>query len=176
MSKHNDKNGQEFIRNISHYKGAERRSDNIRRSHREEGSSKTPDDLTPLIKEYITESLENQKRLIKVKQDKADAETRKTEAIESFLLFVNDFMGNDLSKQATTHRRPYKQRPPDTKHKKVFKVIAKMREKNETYEDIADHLEREGIPTFSGRGTWPAQTVHRLCRDKAYKIFISPET
>ena len=173
MSKYKDKNGQEFIRNISHYKGDERRSGNIRRSHREEGSSKTPDELTPYIKEYITESLKNQKRLIKINQQKADVETRKTDAIESFFSFIKDFIGSDLSKRITKGRGRYKTKLPDTKHKKVFKIIAKMREKNETYEDIADYLEKEGIPTFSGRGHWHAQTVHRLCRDKAYKIFIS---
>jgi hypothetical protein len=40
-----------------------------------------------------------------------------------------------------------------------------MREKNKTYEEIAQHLENEKIPTFTNRGNWHAQTVHRLFKD-----------
>jgi hypothetical protein len=141
------------------------------------GSSLILDHLKPDIKEFLAEYLENQKHLNKIKQQRADIETRKTETIESFITFVKDFIEGDtladLLSHATDSHRPYKQRPLDKKHKEVLKIISKMREKNETYEDIVDYLEKEGIPTFSGRGTWHAQTIHRLCRDKAYKIFLS---
>jgi hypothetical protein len=177
MTNRKDKNSQEFIRNISHYDDRERRSGKKRRSQQVEDSSVIPSDLTPLIKQFITESLENQKRLVEVRQKKADAETRKSEAIESLLSFVIRYIEGNTNKDSLTKsknsRKPYKKRPPDKRRIEVFKIIAKMREKNEKYADIADHLEKEGIPTFSGRGEWHAQTIHRLCRDKAYKIFIS---
>ena len=121
--------------------------------------------------------MENQKRLVEVRQKKADAETRKAEAIESLLSFVINYIeGNtneDVVTKSENRRSPYKQRPLEKRHKKVFKIIAKMRGQNKTYEDIADYLEKEGIPTFSRRGHWHAQTIHRLCRDKAYKMFIA---
>jgi hypothetical protein len=177
MSKHKDKNGQKFIRNISRYKGNERRSGNRRRTEPEGRSSRIPDDLTPLIKEFITESLENQKRLVEVRERKANGEARTIEAIKSFLTFIKDFIEGDTLKdlltRSTAGRKPYRLRPPDAKHKNVFKIIAKMREENRTYEDIADHLVKKGIPTFSGRGNWHAQTVHRLNKSREYKIFIS---
>ena len=177
MSNHKDKNGQEFIRNISHYKDTERRSGKKRRSKPVGDSNLIPDDLKPDIKEFLTESLENQKRRNKIEQQKADVEARKTEAIESFLTFVTDFMEGFAPKntmtEPATRRGPYKQKTLDDNRKKVFKIIAKMRERNEKYADIADYLEKEGIPTFSGRGEWHAQTIHRLCRDKAYKRFLA---
>jgi len=123
MSNKKNPNGQEFIRNISHYKGNERRFSNRRRSEPVGGSSLIPDDLTPSIKNFIAESLENQKRQAKINQQKADAETLKTEAIKSFLLFIKDFMENDLSKRPTNHRGKYKTKPPDAKHKKVFNIV-----------------------------------------------------
>ena len=173
MSNKKDKNGQEFIRNISHYKDAERRFSNRRRPAPVKGSRLIPDDLKPDIKEFLTESLENQKRRNKIEQQKADVEARKTEAIESFLTFVTDFMEGFAPKntmtEPATRRGPYKQKTLDDNRKKVFKIIAKMRERNEKYADIADYLEKEGIPTFSGRGNWHAQTIHRLCHHRDYK-------
>jgi hypothetical protein len=40
-----------------------------------------------------------------------------------------------------------------------------MRRRLKTYEEIAEFLEKENIPTFSKRGKWHAQTVHRLFQE-----------
>lgn len=39
-----------------------------------------------------------------------------------------------------------------------------MRDEGATYGQIADRLEGEEIPTFSGKGKWHAQTIHRICQ------------
>ena len=44
----------------------------------------------------------------------------------------------------------------------VLDIIRTMRQKGATFAAIADHLKDKGIPTFSGRGQWHAQTIHRL--------------
>lgn len=63
--------------------------------------------------------------------------------------------------------------PPRSKRKarvssptraKVIKIISNMRAKGSTYGQIADHLEGKNISTFSGKGRWHAQTIHRLCQ------------
>ncbi len=46
----------------------------------------------------------------------------------------------------------------------IFSIIETMREKGATFAIIADYLKEKGIPTFSGRGEWHAQTIHRLCK------------
>ncbi len=44
----------------------------------------------------------------------------------------------------------------------VLNIIRTMRQNGATFAAIADYLKDNGIPTFSGRGKWHAQTIHRL--------------
>jgi len=46
----------------------------------------------------------------------------------------------------------------------VIDLIVGLREEGMTYKEIAQRLEDENIPTFSGKGAWHAQTVHKVCR------------
>jgi hypothetical protein len=48
----------------------------------------------------------------------------------------------------------------------VLNIIHTMRNQGATYDQIAKHLVDLGQPTFSGRGEWHAQTIHRLCSKK----------
>ena len=56
-------------------------------------------------------------------------------------------------------------KPFDAHRKKVLQLIAKLRNKGETFDEIALYLQKEDMRTFSGRGHWHAQTVHRLYQD-----------
>ncbi len=46
----------------------------------------------------------------------------------------------------------------------ILVLIKTMRKNEATFGAIADYLKEKRIPTFSGRGEWHAQTVHRLCK------------
>lgn len=48
----------------------------------------------------------------------------------------------------------------------IMNIIHTMRDEGATYDQIAKHLVNLGQPTFSGRGEWHAQTIHRLCGRK----------
>jgi len=48
----------------------------------------------------------------------------------------------------------------------VMGIIDSMREEGATYDQVAKRLIDLGQPTFSGRGEWHAQTIHRLCSRK----------
>jgi hypothetical protein len=48
----------------------------------------------------------------------------------------------------------------------VMEIITTMREQGATFDQVANHLIELGQPTFSGRGEWHAQTIHRLCNRK----------
>lgn len=48
----------------------------------------------------------------------------------------------------------------------IMNIIHTMRDEGATYDQIAKHLVDLGQPTFSGRGEWHAQTIHRLCSRK----------
>jgi len=45
-------------------------------------------------------------------------------------------------------------------------IIQSMRAKGDTFDMVAKRLVELGQPTFSGRGEWHAQTIHRLCNKK----------
>ena len=49
--------------------------------------------------------------------------------------------------------------------KKVLEIIATQRNKGKTFDQIAEYLKQEDVPTLSGRGKWHAQTVHRVYED-----------
>ena len=48
----------------------------------------------------------------------------------------------------------------------VMDIIYTMREQGATFDQVATRLVELGQPTFSGRGEWHAQTIHRLCNKK----------
>jgi hypothetical protein len=48
----------------------------------------------------------------------------------------------------------------------VMNIIYTMRDEGVTFGQIAAHLVELNQPTFSGRGEWHAQTIHRLCNKK----------
>lgn len=49
---------------------------------------------------------------------------------------------------------------------RVMGIINDMRKEGATFDEVAKHLISLGQPTFSGRGEWHAQTIHRLCNKK----------
>ncbi len=49
---------------------------------------------------------------------------------------------------------------------KIMTIIHTMRAEGSTFDQVASHLVELGQPTFSGRGEWHAQTIHRLCSKK----------
>ncbi|SDT98422.1 hypothetical protein [Desulfobacula phenolica] len=46
----------------------------------------------------------------------------------------------------------------------ILTIIRTMRKEGATFAIIADYLKEKEIPTFSGKGKWHAQTIHRLCK------------
>ncbi len=48
----------------------------------------------------------------------------------------------------------------------IMDIINSMRDEGATYDQVAKRLIELGQPTFSGRGEWHAQTIHRLCSKK----------
>ncbi|WP_300668077.1 recombinase family protein [Desulfoluna sp.] len=52
---------------------------------------------------------------------------------------------------------------PADERREAIKVMKKLRKKGATYKEIAHFLNEKEIPTFSNKGHWHAQTIHRLC-------------
>lgn len=58
---------------------------------------------------------------------------------------------------------------PLLSREEVMDIIHSMRAQGKTFDEVAQHLVSLGQPTFSGRGEWHAQTIHRLCTRKSTK-------
>lgn len=54
----------------------------------------------------------------------------------------------------------------EAERQKIISLINGMREQGSTYGQIAAYLCAENVPTFSGKGRWHAQTVHRVLQPK----------
>lgn len=70
------------------------------------------------------------------------------------------------AKAKTVKRRKKRaKKAVDPLKEEVMGIIFTMRDNGSTYDQIASHLKDAGYDTFSGRGQWHAQTIHRLCQD-----------
>lgn len=59
---------------------------------------------------------------------------------------------------------PVKTKATEAQRARVLQILKKMYKEKATYNQIALRLEAENLPTFSGRGKWHAQTIHRLLK------------
>ncbi len=105
-------------------------------------------------------------------QQQAHAAKRRAEAKEAIAESMKSIAGFLESQQASDILDSLKRlaesdqsgmpAPLSADRDKVMKIIQELRDRNISYEKIALHLENEGIPTFSGKGQWRGQTIHRL--------------
>ena len=141
----------------------------------------------PLIKTIMEEISENRKKLADAQDRRARAEERKAAVLESIFDYAKQYIGagknisgintiiaateNPKDMEMSSKETVVEPEPPaefETSEpslpgrEEVLAMIGDMREKGSTYDQIATHLEMEGIPTFSRKGQWRGQTVHRL--------------
>ena len=108
------------------------------------------DDLAPVIKSYLTQAAESQARV-------AVAAEKNAQAIEKLMESLPE-----LLQQTVPARREPRKRKITPRKQELLDLIKKLRDENMTYEEVAAYLQKNKIPTFSGRGRWHAQTIHRL--------------
>lgn len=58
--------------------------------------------------------------------------------------------------------------PPEKRSRstreEVRKIAMPLRDQGKTYKEIAQYLNEQKVPTFSGKGGWHAPTIHKLCK------------
>jgi len=143
----------------------EQRRNTPRSSYHSDQNAAMPAETMLAIRDFLQEISEKQERL-------AIAEERKAAALETIVGFLKSakeipFLINSeiqTGKKNIQGRKRRSKKYDDPNRRKVLDIVASMREKNATYQEIAEKLELENLKTFSGRGKWHAQTVHRLCQ------------
>ncbi len=68
--------------------------------------------------------------------------------------------------KAKTNKTKTKSKNKLLSRDEIMDIIKKMRKEGSTFGQVAERLIKLGQPTFSGRGEWHAQTVHRICNKK----------
>lgn len=145
------------------------------------------DETLTSIKDTLAIILSNQETSLDFAKRRAVAEERKADAFEFIASHIGKLTGSVFENQtAPSMAEDYQsgdqveeseffeeevvaktQDSPNTDMSKdeVLKIIANMRKSGATYNEIATHLVDLNLPTFSGRGKWHAQTIHRLCQN-----------
>lgn len=143
------------------------------------------DETLVTIKETLTAILANQEASLSVAERRALAEERKADAFEFIAKHIGRLTDGNFpprhddydsaqddemdSRHAKTNRRESRdnvreENPVDMNKDDILEMIVAMRNEGSTYNEIASHLDDLNLPTFSGRGKWHAQTIHRLCQ------------
>jgi hypothetical protein len=186
MDKRNDKNRRNY--NGNQFNPADRRRP---KDPRYGNSRQTPNhgnnnqltqlltEMLPEIKKSLDSVAESQDRLIDARVRRAEAEARKAEALEQIagmlakLIDVNKgepritATVQPLLTSAMLSRDARLAPAPGRDREAVIATIRTLRENGLSFSAIAARLEENGIPTFSGKGQWRGQTVHKLFKQRA---------
>ena len=147
---------------------AESKKNPHHKTDRPEKLSRIPRDTLSGVQVILENIAANQERLISIEERKARTLEKISEGIHKISV-PSPSHTDEIEEQ--THlfqgHKPQKRlkKYEDPNRRRVVEIIDEMRKENATYSDIARRLQMENLPTFSGRGKWHAQTVHRLCSD-----------
>lgn len=164
---------------------SERRSGQDRRTQRPPHTSSPIRDESLLVLQASLEALvETQRDRVFLEDRRAEAEERKADALERLADGLERLLDNLATAPTAPHAtesaeisepKPREAEAPElldtseedirkSSRKYILKLIEKLRKENMTYEEVAAYLTDNNFPTFSGRGRWHAQTIHRLCQ------------
>lgn len=146
------------------------------------------DENLGLIKDLLESMVSHQAQALELHERRAMAEERKAEAIEEIASIISSLAGAEFPAMDKVvsgldavarefedeihldDEEDFFDDAPATSDLKslskdeIIELIHKMRSEGSTYNEVAAHLTGIGLPTFSGRGKWHAQTIHRLCQ------------
>lgn len=166
--------------NNPQYRGPERRGarDQQRRPFQKKSElEEMMTGLAPELKALLAGIEEGQKKVIEATERQADAQERQAEVLETIAVLLQHLVegtasGMPLSQPACENRTDaaigdQEFSTASVDRDEVVDMILRLREDGMTYKEIAQRLEDDRIPTFSGKGAWHAQTVHKVCNKDA---------
>lgn len=121
-------------------------------------------DLLPIIADNTTQLVKEMGRIAEVSEMIMESQMRQQNAMTDFFNSLKTFMAtmqcpDDMPIATTSYATGTHYTKDD-----IISTINRMRDQGATFSTIAEYLREKGIPTFSGRGHWHAQTIHRLCK------------
>ncbi|SLM33002.1 conserved hypothetical protein [Desulfamplus magnetovallimortis] len=161
----------------NYYPGKERRKVKDRRKQQQQEESLCIEELIneaiPSINSYMAKIADSLERLTEQNETLIDAKIKQCRSMDLFFNTISTKLDDKISisiedngsftspgGEICINNRSEKRH---TKNE-VIAMIKDMRKNSATFSEIAESLQEKGIPTFSGRGAWHAQTIHRLCK------------
>lgn len=125
-------------------------------------------DIMPEILEHMATLSDQVERLVNSHELLVEAQIKQHHVVTRFFATLNTMLSKETAGSYPGDTPPktttsYTSGTHYTKDE-VLAMIQNMRNKGATFSMIADYLRQKEIPTFSGRGEWHAQTIHRLCK------------
>ena len=117
------------------------------------------------IKSLLENISKNQERFAVAEERVADAIERIADALTHFGLpkvSATESREHIPAPDATETTEIEPVKPDHVDRHGIVDIVLEMRKDGNTYGKIAQYIESKQIPTFSGKGQWCAQTVHRL--------------
>ncbi len=145
----------------------DRRDSNFKDPSSNGNSAQVSVELTPQTNEDISAIAINIEKSVEIQEMLAKSEIEKNKAITTFIRNLNDFLtGSNIPSELSGEPVVTTSYASGTRYTKdeVYDIIKTMRKERATFATIAAYLKEKRIPTFSGRGEWHAQTIHRLCK------------
>jgi hypothetical protein len=123
-------------------------------------------DILPEFSENVSRLTQGLEKLMESNDLLSEARIRQYNAVSTFFDHLNSLFPLDSPSAAENGIKIKAGDPSGTRYTKdeILLLIRTMRKNEATFGAIADYLKEKRIPTFSGRGEWHAQTIHRLCK------------
>lgn len=123
-------------------------------------------DILPLLLDNTASLVEQVEKMATINEMMMESKIRQQNAVADFFEGLTNMVQNTDPRDFPTSSRATASYASGTHYTKddILSIIQDMRDQGTTFAIIADYLKEKGIPTFSGRGEWHAQTIHRLCK------------
>ncbi|MGM0643903.1 MAG: hypothetical protein ACQETC_09025 [Thermodesulfobacteriota bacterium] len=162
--------GQRYYPQVERRQMKDRRKDNLLSSPEINELAENLNELLPVLNENMASIAVSMERIAETNEYLAESKVEQNNVINDLLRNLNDLAARVETPAASGAPGPVKYAATSyengTRYTKdeILSIIQEMRKEGETFSSIAAYLKKKGIPTFSGRGDWHAQTIHRLCR------------
>ena len=158
-------------RDYSDYKGPQRRAGNERR--RTDYYAKVTGENFALVKDALESLAEQQKRIADALTARTDAESRIADALETIAarLAIPGATADsptpaaeesDQTDPADDDWHSFGSKLAEQDRPRLSQLIAVLREEGQSWEKIARHMIKKGVPTVSGKGTWRGTAVKKF--------------
>ena len=169
--------------NYQDYKGPQRRAGNERR--KPDYYAKVTAENFALVKDSLDRLTENQKQIANAIAAREKTEARIADALENIALMMErrwdakelpargskptapdkTAVDNPVAVEAANHRPSIgtgNEKLSAEDKPGVLDIIATMRDKGESWEKIARHMDERNIPTVSGKGKWRGPAIKKF--------------